>query len=78
MQNIISDSKKHLRTSCRNTGKYIKTLPPETGIIITVIGVLSLAASFLFNVSTNYLLFAGLLLIVVGIVAYTNGVRNNS
>lgn len=78
MQKIIVNSKKRLRSSCRKTGSYIKKMPPETGIILTVLGVLCLIASFVFNVSSNTLLYIGLLLIIFGITAYTNGIKHQS
>jgi len=48
---------------------------PSMGITFIVLGVVILAASFAFNVKGNFLLFAGLFLIVAGVAGYVYSIK---
>ncbi len=46
------------------------------GILMVVAGTLLLLAGYLFHYTTNMLLGAGLVLIIVGIVGYIQGIKH--
>ena len=48
---------------------------PSMGITFIVLGVIVLAASFAFHVKGNFLLFAGLFLIVAGVAGYVYSIK---
>lgn len=55
--------------------RVTKHLTPTLGISFVVLGVALLAFSFMADVSTNTLLYIGLLLIVAGIAGYVYGLK---
>ena len=50
---------------------------PSMGIAFIVLGVIILAASFALSLQSNFLLFAGLLLIVAGGIGYIVNIARN-
>ena len=54
--------------------KGIQALP-SMGVAFIVLGVIILAASFAFSLRNNFLLFAGLLMIVAGGIGYVYTIK---
>lgn len=48
------------------------------GILLVVAGTLLLFAAYLLHYTTNYILIGGLVLIIVGIVGYVQGIKHSN
>lgn len=58
-----------------NTESVKKHITATTGIAFVVIGVVLLAFDFIAGLTTNILLFFGLLFIILGIIGYIYGLK---
>ncbi len=61
-----------------NTEPVKRHITSTTGIAFVVLGVLLLVFSFVASLTSNTILFVGLLFVVLGIAAYVYGIKRES
>ena len=60
-----------------DTTPVTKHINDSVGIAFVVLGVILLAFSFIAHITTNILLYLGLLLIIIGIAGYIYGLKHS-
>lgn len=70
LHNVTNGFLKNART------QMMKHFNVTVGISFVVIGVILLSFSYIASLESNYILYIGLFLIILGIVGYVHGLKN--